>query len=214
MMARVSASPGIPTDAMAFYAELAAAGFDKQWWAANKARYEASVREPLAALLDALEDEFGPARMFRPYRDTRFSADKTPYKDHQAGLVELSTGLGYYLQVSADGLMTGGGIMHLSSEQLARYRAAVEGAPGEQLAALVTSLRRKGFQIGGDVMKTRPRGVPEDHPRVELLRHRSLIAWRDHGTPAWLSTSAAARKVRDDWRAIRPTCEWLQAQLG
>ena len=82
----MSRPAGIPADAVAFYAELEANN-TKDWWTANKERYERSVREPFAALTDALADEFGEARIFRPYRDVRFSADKTPYKTNAAATV-------------------------------------------------------------------------------------------------------------------------------
>jgi hypothetical protein len=68
--------------------------------------------------------------------------------------------------------------------------------PGSDLVAVVDTLRRKGFQIGGETLATRPEGVAADHPRLELLRHKSLIAWRDRGTPAWMSTGSVVRYVR------------------
>jgi uncharacterized protein (DUF2461 family) len=71
-------SAGIPTDAVAFYAELEANNNNRAWWAANKERYERSVREPFSAMTDALADEFGEARVFRPYRDVRFSREPSP----------------------------------------------------------------------------------------------------------------------------------------
>ena len=77
---------------------------------------------------DALEDEFGPARLFRPNRDIRFSHDKSPYKTHQGAFVGVATGVGYYVQVSGDGLAVGGGFRAHSPAETARYRAAVDGA--------------------------------------------------------------------------------------
>ena len=84
---------GIPLDALDFYEELGAEN-SRAWWQRNKDRYAASVRHPLEGLLDALEDEFGPAHVFRPNRDVRFSADKSPYKDHQGALVTTVPGMG------------------------------------------------------------------------------------------------------------------------
>jgi hypothetical protein len=75
-------------------------------------------------------------------------------------------------------------------------------------------LRRKHFEIGGEILKSRPRGVAPDHPRLDLLRHKSLIAWRDHGTPAWLGTPEVVRRVREGWRAIRPLEAWFAANVG
>src|SRR6476620_7276086 len=115
----VSPSAGIPADAVAFYAELEAnntkwsrEGMTDEvrqayadWWTANKERYEQSVREPFAALTDALADEFGEARIFRPYRDVRFSADKTPYKTEQGAIASAPGGAGYYVRLGSDGLV-------------------------------------------------------------------------------------------------------------
>jgi uncharacterized protein (TIGR02453 family) len=208
-------SAGIPTDAVAFYAELEANNNNRAWWAANKERYERSVREPFSAMTDALADEFGEARVFRPYRDVRFSGDKSPYKTEQGAIASSPEGTGYYVRVGSDGLTTGGGYMHAMPDQVARYRAAVDAdATGDQLTDIVDALRRKGFQIGGETLATRPKGVAADHPRIELMRHKSLIAWRDHGTPAWMSTGSVVRHVRDDWRAIRPMVDWIREHVG
>ena len=128
---------GIPTDAVAFFDEL---GRDntKAWWQANAERWRGSVREPMERLLDALEDEFGPANLFRPYRDVRFSPDKSPYKDHQGALATTVAGMGWYVQVSADGLMTGGGYYPTGRDQLQRLRAAVDApASGTELQRVV-----------------------------------------------------------------------------
>lgn len=204
---------GIPADAVAFYAELEE-NTTREWFAAHKDRYERSVREPLLALTGALEDEFGAAKLFRPYVDVRFRTDKTPVKTEQAAVVQGVEGMGYYLQISADGLVTGGGAMHHAPDQIARFRAAVDDErSGSELAATVTTLRRR-FEIGGETLKRAPRGVDPGHPRIELLRHKSVIAWRRHGTPSWLSTGAVVRHVRDDWRAIRPLAAWFAEHVG
>ena len=210
----MSPSAGIPADAVAFYAELEADN-TKNWWTANKERYDRSVREPVEALTEALAEEFGEARIFRPYRDVRFSVDKTPYKTEQGAIASAPGGAGYYLRIGSDGLVTGGGYMHGMPDQVTRYRAALDAdTSGEDLVDIVDTLRRKGFQIGGEILATRPKGVAADHPRLELLRHKSLIAWRDRGTPAWLSTGSVVRYVRDDWRAIRPVVEWIGEYVG
>lgn len=210
----MSAFKGIPPDAVAFYAELEQHN-TREWWALNKDRYEESVREPVLALTDALAEEFGEAKVFRPHRDVRFSRDKSPLKTEQGAVVQDVEGMGFYLQVSARGLMAGGGSMHHAADQVTRMRAAVDDDDtGEELAELVDTVHRQHFQTGGEVLKTRPRGVSEDHPRLELMRHKSLIAWREHGTPAWMSTAAVVGRVRDDWRAIRPLQAWFTANVG
>ena len=205
---------GIPADAVAFFDEL---GRDntKAWWQANAERWRGSVREPMERLLDALEDEFGPANLFRPYRDVRFSPDKSPYKDHQGALATTVAGMGWYVQVSADGLMTGGGYYPTGRDQLPRLRAAVDApASGTELQRVVDDLTAAGFEPRGAQVATRPRGVPPDHPRLELMRYTTIVVVRQHGEPAWLSTPEVVDKVADDWRTVRPFVEWLTEHVG
>lgn len=205
---------GIPADAARFYAELSKDN-TKAFWTANKARYEDVVRRPFTALLDALADDFGEANVFRPYRDTRFSADKTPYKTHQGAFVRTAEGIGWYVQLSADGLVTGGGFHHHAPDQVTRFRAAVDDdTTGRALEQIVLELDAAGFEVGGEQLKTRPRGVPADHPRLYLLRHKSLTALKPHGTPSWLSTSEVVDHVRADWDALRPLVRWIDAHVG
>ena len=205
---------GIPQDAVTFYRELAADN-SKVWWEANKARYAGSVREPLEHLLDGLEAEFGPANLFRPYRDVRFSKDKTPIKDAQGAFVQTAAGMGWYVRIGADGLMTGGGFHAHAPDQVARFREAVDDeASGRVLVRIVDTLVGAGFDVGGETLKTRPRGIPEDHPRLDLLRHKSLTVGRGHGIPDWLNTPAVRDHVRADWEAMRPLVDWLGQWVG
>ncbi|MBR7742508.1 DUF2461 domain-containing protein [Phycicoccus sp. BSK3Z-2] len=209
-----AAGHGIPVDALDFYDDLAADN-SRDWWHAHKARWESSVREPMERLCDALADEFGQAHLFRPQRDVRFSADKSPYKDHQGALVSLEAGIGWYVQVSAAGLFAGGGFYPTGPDQTRRYRAAVDRPmAGQELERLTAALVADGFVLGGERVRTRPRDVPADHPRLELLRHKHLTAARDHGAPAWLPTAEVVDRVRADWRAVRPLVEWVAAEVG
>ncbi|GAA4360163.1 DUF2461 domain-containing protein [Angustibacter luteus] len=205
---------GISPAATEFYARLEADN-SKAFWTAHKTVYESQVRAPLEALADALEDEFGAIKLFRPYRDTRFAQDKSPYKTHQGAFGGPTTGVGYYLQLDADGLLAGGGFRSHSAEQVARYRAAVDDdTTGAQLAALVDRLRADGFDIEGDQVKTRPRGVPADHPRLDLMRNRSLMVFHRYGTPDWLATPQALDHVQATWRQVRPLAEWSAEHVG
>ncbi len=210
MTARFS---GFPVEAFEFYDALAAEN-TKAWWAAHKSEYESVVRDPLLALLAELETEFGAAHVFRPYRDVRFSKDKTPYKDHQGGFVGAEDGMGWYVQVGRTGLMVAGGWYSGQGKQLARYRDAVDSPVGGALDRAIARARTAGLELGGDVMKTRPRGVAEDHPRLALLRHRSVTVEAQHGIPAWVSTRTALTKVRAQWRAMAPLVDWLVDHVG
>src|SRR6187431_3291525 len=116
---------GFPVAALDFYDDLELDN-TKSFWTAHKAIYEESVREPMVALVGALADEFGPAKVFRPYRDVRFGKDKTPYKDHQGGFVPAGPGAGWYVQVGAPGVRLGAGVYHAESARLAAIRAAID----------------------------------------------------------------------------------------
>ncbi|WP_182359769.1 DUF2461 domain-containing protein [Tomitella gaofuii] len=205
---------GIPFAALDFYEDLEADN-SRVWWQAHKDFYRDTVRAPVEALAAALEDEFGTAKVFRPYRDVRFSKDKTPYKTHQGLFVATAPGTGYYAQIDAAGLSTAGGSYALAPEQLARLRTAVDDdVRGAELEGIVDALAHAGFTIGGDRLKTHPRGFPADHPRIRLLRHRSLTARRDHGCPEWVQTPVALDRVRASWRAVGPLVEWLTQVVG
>lgn len=200
---------GFPPAAFAFYEALAWEN-TKTFWSAHAEQYQQSVRGPMAALLADLEPEFGAGKVFRPNRDVRFSSDKSPYKDHQGGYVQTSSTCGFYVQVDRDTLMVGGGWYTSTPDQVAHYRASVLASPGAELAQLTAHLSAKGYQIGGQLLKSRPRGVPADHPRVDLLRHRSLTVQRDFpGDEPWVATAAAADQVRTCWNEIRGLLTWL-----
>ena len=183
----------------------------KTFWAAHKQFYLDSVRRPMEALLAELAPEFGEGRIFRPYRDTRFSPDKSPYKITIAGHNDAG-----YFSLSADALGVGSGLYQPSSPQLARFRAAVaDGDTGAQLVDMVKELRARRIQVSAhETLKTAPRGYPGDHPRIELLRHKGLTAWREWTAGPWLSTAAPKRRVVEALRAMAPLREWLDANVG
>src|SRR5690349_5809872 len=187
-MADGGAFGGFPEWGVTFYQDLEETN-SKDFWAANKAQWERDVREPMLALADALEDEFGPAKLFRPNRDIRFSHDKSPYKTHQGAFVGVRTGVGYYVQVGGDGLAAGGGFRAHSPAETARFRAAVD-APGSgaRLERVAAELGAAGFELAGDALKTKPKGIDADHPRLDLLRRKEMMAIHRIGTPSWLDT--------------------------
>lgn len=210
----MSASEGISFDAVDFYEELQVNN-SREWWAAHKERYDTVVRGPMEVLGVALEEEFGPTKVFRPNRDVRFSRDKSPYKTHQGLVAYTASRMGWYVQVGAEGLLTAAGWYAATPEQVARYRAALDDEkPGAELQRIVAELRGAGYDIGGDRLKTRPRGVEPDHPLLDLLRHRTLTARRERGAPEWLPTPEAVQRVRADWRIYRPLMGWLDRHVG
>ncbi len=205
---------GFPVAGVEFYRDLEEDN-SREFWSRRRGEWERAVRDPMRTLLAELEDEFGEARMFRPHRDLRFSRDTSPYKTHQGALVGTGKGIGYYLQLSADGLLVGGGFRAHSPAETARYRHAVD-APdsGRALEAVVADLERARLDLVGAAVKTRPRGYPADHPRLALLRRTELMAVRQVGTPDWLATRRALVEVRDTWRRVRPLTEWVLTHVA
>ena len=200
---------GFSDEAFEFYEGLSIDN-TKSYWTAHKATYEQHVRGPMLELFEELEPEFGPVKLFRPYRDVRFSKDKSPYKTHQGGHVD-----GFYFQVDADGLRVAGGMYAPSPAELHRYRAAVDAdISGKVLATIVDQLRTGGYEIAGDRRKTRPRGVPDDHPRLDLLRHRSLYAHIGWPPEPWVQTREVVDRLRAAWHDLRPLVEWGHEHIG
>ncbi|MEU0571686.1 DUF2461 domain-containing protein [Nonomuraea sp. NPDC005983] len=200
---------GFPDEAFVFYEGLEADN-SKTYFTRHKHLYEDAVRAPMLALTDELADEFGTAQLFRPYRDVRFAKDKSPYKTHQGAFIDLMPGIGLYVEVSAAGLFIAGGIYTQAADQVARYRAAVdEDLSGKPLQSIVAELTAAGYTLEGDRLKTRPRGVPDDHPRIELLRHRSLYAGLRLEPEPWVHTEEVRGRVRESWQAYGPLVEWL-----
>lgn len=206
---------GFGQGATTFFTDLAANN-SRNWWLANKGRYDHEVRQPLEALLEELAGEFGEAKLFRPNRDTRFSKDKTPYKTAAAAAVPQDGGGTLYLSVSAEGLHVGGGAYHLEREPLARYRAAVaEDRFGAELESIAAQLRSAKADVTcHTTLKTAPRGYSPDHPRIGLLRQDGIIGMWAHPPRAWLHSAKAETKVTDAWRALRPLNDWLGRHVG
>lgn len=183
----------------------------KAYWTAHRHIYDEAVLGPMTELTEDLGQEFGPVKIFRPYRDIRFSADKSPYRTEAGAMLGSA-----YVRLSAAGLAAGNGMFHLAADQLARYRDAVaDDASGGKLANMVTGLSGDGIaMIGHDQLKSAPRGYPSDHPRVELLRYKGLAAYREWPVEPWLSTPAAADRVKDFLAATKPLTGWLDAHVG
>ena len=202
---------GWPAEAIEFFEGLSADN-SKSFWQANSALYEQSVKRPMEELLAEIEPEFGRARIFRPYRDVRFSKDKSPYKTNIAAMV----GSEWYVSVSAEGLGVGGGMYRMEPDQLDRYRRAVaDDHSGEELLAVVSAVAAAGYEVvPGAPLKTAPKGFPKDHPRVELLRARGIVVWKSWPPAPWLGTSKAKSRIAGVLRACMPLNEWLARYVG
>ena len=205
---------GFSEAALDFYDDLEIDN-SRSFWDAHKDVYLTHVKSPMTALVAALEAEFGPAKVFRPFRDVRFAKDKTPYKTHQGAFVAAGPACGWYVEIAARGVRTGAGFYHAEASDLGRLRASIANdLTGPRLVRTVAKLERAGFTVGGDRLKTTPRGYAADHPRIELLRHRSLTVGREYGFEPIIFRPEFVDAVRADWKATRPLVEWVSERLG
>jgi uncharacterized protein (TIGR02453 family) len=206
---------GWPASAIEFYVGLEADN-SKAYWLAHKTIYDDSVKASFLALSQEVEREFGPLHVFRPYRDTRFAKDKTPYKTAAAAVTESQGGASYYVQISAEGLYVGSGYYHLMPDQLERYRAAVgDNRTGPKFAAAVDALRKQKYNVDArESLKRVPRGFDPEHPRGELLRYKGLHVGKQFPTARWLHSAASLDRILMTWRAAAPVNRWLDRHVG
>jgi uncharacterized protein (TIGR02453 family) len=184
---------------------------NKAYWTANKALYQSSVLAPMLALLSDLSSEFGEGKVFRPYRDTRFSADKTPYKTFIAGHND-----GAYITLSADALGAGTGLYMPAADQLLLFRAAVaHDRTGPQLESLIAELRADGIEVHArEVLKSAPRGYKSDHPRIELLRHKGLTAWKEWPVGPWLDSVTPRARIQEFLQQTAKLRKWIDRNVS
>lgn len=216
---------GFPDPTFGFFHALAASQ-DREWYQAHRAEFQRVWAEPMKALLDDVRSRVSPAyrgvalkepKLFRLHRDVRFSLDKSPFKTSLGAMVPLKGGgasvepaAAFYLQVGTE-CFSGAGIYSFMGPALDRYRAAVlDGRKGAALARVTAELTEQGYGLDAmETLKTAPRGVDKEHPRIELLKRKGLVA-----TCPALPTAAMATPAFADWcveRALEmsPLVRWL-----
>jgi uncharacterized protein (TIGR02453 family) len=191
----------------------------KAYFTATRDRYETEVRGGLKAMLEELNETFGgEVKLFRQQRDLRFAPDRSsPYKTRTYGLLHSVPGTqaGLYAELSSQGLYAGTGYHQLARDQLERFRAAVaDDRTGPRLADATAAAQAAGLAVVGESLRTAPRGHPRDHPRIELLRRKSLIAGRALPSTAGIGRDEALDHVATTWRAAEPLNAWLDEHVG
>jgi len=186
----------------------------KRYFDANRATYEEAVKGPMVALIESLEADYGPGKVFRANRDIRFSKDKSPYKTNIAGYAGMG-GHGGYLSLDARGLTVAAGRYEMTPAQVTKYRKKVAAdSTGAPLGAIVARLEKAGYSLGGEALKRVPAGWPQDHPRSRLLRHKVLYIYKNFGLQPWLGSAAARKQVIKVWADAEPLNDWLQRNVG
>ena len=215
---------------MQFWHELASE-MSREWFAANKTRYQSAWVEPMLALLREIAS--GLAVTYRPfalaepgvlriYRDLRFARDKAPYKTHIAGVIRLggdklaqAGNAVLYLHLGPDEEYAGVGCYQFDERRLARWRRAVVGEPGRALLQIIATLRRKRYEAGPYEEYARvPKGFAPDHPRAELLKYKGLICKFPAMPSGLLHKPELARWLLRHAKATAPLVIWLRRHLG
>ena len=203
---------GFPPEALEFLRELEANN-DRDWFKANRERYDEHLVAPARALGEDLTD-LGQMHLFRPWNDTRFH-QRPPIKEQLGLAIGYGGAGGYYVELSLDGFLVAAGLHQPAPDQLDRLRRAIDG--GRTAAGLTRAVKRAhaaGLELGEPALTRAPRGYPPDHPRVELLRHRSLTVHRRHDLGAWLHKPRAAKVIREELEAAAPLVRWLREHVG
>jgi uncharacterized protein (TIGR02453 family) len=200
----------------------------REWFQPRKHLYELHVKEPMLELVAALNKglaAFAPEfvtdpkkAIFRIYRDTRFSADKTPYKTHVAatfsrrGSDQMGTG-GFYFSVSHDLVEVAAGIYRPSPETMFEVRTHIAGNYQELRRILANKKTRKlAGDLKGDALTRAPKGFDANHPALELIKMKDWI-FDISLPPALATTPKLYREVLHRFRAMAPLIEFLNRPL-
>ena len=203
---------GWPAEGVEFLRDLEANN-ERDWFKANRARREEFLVAPALALAEDLS-EFGRPHVFRPWNDTRFH-HRPPIKEHLGMALGYEGAGGWYIELSLDGLVVAGGLHRPARDQLERIR---QGIDGDRTAAALERALAVAAQAGmtppEPELVRAPRGYPADHPRLGLLRLKSLTAGRRDELRAWMHKPEAGRRIRERVEAAAPLVEWLRRHVG
>jgi uncharacterized protein (TIGR02453 family) len=200
-----------PPEAIDFLTDLEANN-DRDWFRANRDRYDAYLLEPTRRLGDRLKG-FGEPRFFRPWTNTRFRPGP-PLKEHIAMTVGAGPAV-YYVQLSLDGLLVGAGLHHPARDQLDRFRAAVDdGRKGAALERAIDRASAAGLDVIEPELKRAPKGYSPDHPRIERLRMKRLTLFHRHKLGRWLHAAKCDERISSQFEAAKPFVTWINERVG
>jgi len=220
---------GFKREAIQFLADLAANN-DRAWFQPRKADYERLLKEPMEQLCVALSEGFAArgvpleadprTSVFRIYRDTRFSKDKSPYKTHVAASFPLKGarkqmhGDGAYFHFQPGEMYMGGGMWHAEKQRLDAFRAALVKKPDKVRAAFEDPGFVKVFKEvkTEEALKRVPAGYPADHPMADMFRWKDVIFGK-RLSDAQVLSAKLPDTLADSYAAALPVLRFL-ATLG
>ena len=201
-----------PPEAIDFLRELEANN-ERDWFKANRDRYDAFLVEPARDLADQLAD-LGEPHLFRPYNDTRFHL-RPPIKEQLGLAIGYGGAGGFYVELSLDGLLVAAGMHAPASDQLVRFRAAIDdGRRAASFERAIKTAEAAGMEVAPPQLKRAPRGYPLEHPRIERLRMKELTVYRRRQLGPWLHKRSADTRVRKELDSARPLVSWLAKHVG
>jgi uncharacterized protein (TIGR02453 family) len=172
---------GLLPNARAFLADLSENN-SREWFNANRNRYDSEIKRPAERLADALTSWLATkhgrpprSKLFRQHRDMRFSDDKTPFNTHLHIMWSLPDGRAWYLGIATDYATAGAGLMQFETDQLDRWRTAMDGPLGAEAARFLAG----PWRVDPPALKRVPAPYPQDHPHRDLLLRKGLVAWAD-----------------------------------
>ena len=209
------------------YLEVLRANNEREWFHAHRDEYETLLLEPARDFVEAAGEELRAyvpdvaaeprvnGSIFRIARDTRFSKDKRPYKDHLDlwfWVGDRKRGPGFWFRLTPDELLLGGGMHHFDPAQLEQYRSdVVDDQRGGALRDEAARLRSAGYEVGGERYKRTPRGFEAPEDRASLLLHEGIFAWVAFSpVPAEVFTAAFPRFCAERYRPLAPLVDWLR----
>ncbi len=225
-----TAFTGFSRDTIAFLSELASNN-NRDWFQANKSRYEAAVREPALAFIDAIApglERISPhfiassrrsgGSLMRIYRDMRFSPNKTPYKTnigiqfrHELGKNVHAPG--FYVHIEPGSCFFGAGIWRPDAEALAAIRKRIDESPAAWKRARDAKTFATRFMLRGERLKRIPRGYASDHPLAEDLRRKDFIGVTNYEIGA-ITEPGYLKEVLEAFSDAKPFMRFLCKALG
>lgn len=220
--------PGFSKEAIAFLRDLKKHN-DREWFTPRKGVYEKQLRLPMIELVRAIHGEMlrfapqyvgEPAKcVFRIYRDTRFSKDKTPYKTHIAASFSHNAlekrGAGYYLGISPESVDIGGGLYAPEPDVLLAIRTRIADDPAAFRKTFdAPKIKRLLGEPQGESAARPPKGFASDHPAIDLIRRKQHVFF-EHIDPGLACTPKLFGEVVKRFEAMTPMVKFLdEALLG
>lgn len=194
---------------------------NKAWFSDHKAEYEREIKKPAEFLADIVQHELDDltsashkAKIFRIYRDVRFSKDKTPYNTHlHIGftlLNEASFAPAWFIGISPEYFTCGCGVMEFKGQTLVDYRNHVAGPKGANLSAVLEELKGNGMRIDKPDLKRVPAGFDKEHERGELLKHKKMTVWKDMDDTFTKHNCDLVRTCMAAFKDMKPLYDYLK----